>query len=164
MEFLTKKQLELNAAGYLVSKDSKKPVTHVDFVNQQKTAEYVVKLSEALVGKTFKTGKLDDLEAIKRAVKASMTNDTRSYVEDPTKPVSKVNDEMVEFALNFAKYEDIKEQNKQINTFMNQFNSINDVETVGDYFSEGVVKLAKIYTVAEILGAVKANVATLGNL
>ena len=115
----------------------------------------------AVQGKTFKAGKLDDLEAIKASVRASMTNDTKSYVEDPTKPVSKVNDEMVEFALNFAKYEDVKEQNKQINTFMNQFNSINDVESVGDYFSEGVVKLAKIYTVAEILEAVKSNISVL---
>jgi hypothetical protein len=41
---------------------------------------------------------------------------------------------------------------------MNQFNKINDVEQVGDYFSEGLVKLNKIYTIEEILAAVKIQV------
>lgn len=161
MEFLKTKQLELNAANYLVSKESKKPVNHTAFVMQQRTAEYIVKLADAIQGKTFKAGKLDDLEAIKRAVKASMTNDTRSYVEAPTKPTSKVNDEMVEFALNFAKFEDEKGKVAQINEFLNQFNAILDIETVGDYFSEGVVKLAKIYTVDEIKAAVISNIEVL---
>jgi len=158
MEFLKTKQLELNAANYLVSKESKKPVNHTAFVMQQRTAEYVVKLAAAIAGKTFKAGKLDDLEAIKQAVKASMSNDTRSYVDAPKKPTSKVNDEMVEFALNFAKFEDEKGKVAEVNNFMQSFNAITDVESVGDYFNEGVVKLSKIYTVAEILAAVKTNI------
>lgn len=158
MEFLKTKQLELNAANYLVSKESKKPVNHTAFVEQQAKAHYVVSLAAAVKGKTFKCGKLDDLAAIKAEVKAAIGNTTRSYVSAPTKPTSKVNDEMVEFALNFAKFEDEKGKVAQINLFMQEFNAIQDVESVGDYFSEGVVKVAKLYTIDEILEAVKANI------
>ena len=66
--------------------------------------------------------------------------------------------------LYFDKYEDEKITTDKVNEFMNEFNVINDVETVGDYFSEGVVKLNKIYTVADILAAVKSNVAKLGSI
>lgn len=161
MEFLTQKQLKLNSAGYLVSAESKKPVAHSEYVQQQKNAEYIVKLAAAIEGKTFKASKVDNLEAIKAEVRAAMSNSTQSYVDAPKKPTSKVNDEMVEFALNFAKFGEEEVQVKKINEFMQQFNCINDVETVGEYFSEGVVKLTKIYTIAEILEAVKANVKTL---
>lgn len=163
MEFLKSSELSLNPAGYLVATIGKsdKPVTHAEFVNQQRAAEYIVKLAAALKGKTFKASKLDDLEAIKREVKAAMTTDVRTYVSAPTKPTSKVNDEMVEFALNFAKFEDEKGKAAQINAFMQSFNKIADVENVGEYFSEGVVKLAKIYTIAEIQAAVEANISVL---
>jgi hypothetical protein len=158
MEFLTLKQVELNKANYLVSKESKKPVNHAAFVEQQNKAHYIILLAEAIKGKTFKVGKLDNLDAIKAAVKASMTNDTRSYVEAPKQPQSKVNDEMVEFALNFAKFEDEKDKVAQVNEFMQQFNAVQDVQEVGDYFSEGVVKVAKLYTIEQILAAVQTNI------
>lgn len=156
--FLKLNGLSLNPAGYLVDKKADKPVTHAAFIDQQNKAHYVVSLAEAVKGKTFKASKVDNLEAIKAAVRASMTNDTRSYADAPTKPTSKVNDEMVEFALNFAKFEDEKGKVEQINLFMQEFNSIKDTEEVGEYFSEGIVKLAKIYTTAEILSAVKSNI------
>ena len=159
--FLKLNGLSLNPAGYLVDKKADKPVNHTAFVEQQAKAHYVVSLAAAVKGKTFKCGKLDDLAAIKAEVKAAIGNTTRSYVSAPTKPTSKVNDEMVEFALNFAKFEDEKGKVAQINEFLNQFNAILDIETVGDYFSEGVVKLAKIYTVDEIKAAVISNIEVL---
>jgi len=159
MEFLKQSELSLNPANYLVANG--KPVNHTAFVMQQRNAEYIVKLAEAVKGKTFKASKLDDLQAIKAQVKASLNQDKREYVGAPVKPTSKVNDEMVEFALNFAKFEDEKGKVAQINEFMQQFNAIQDVESVGDYFSEGVVKLNKLYTIAEILEAVKTNVEVL---
>lgn len=157
MEFLKLSELSLNSANYLIGK-SGKPVNHLAFVEQQAKAHYVVSLAAATKGKVFKCGKLDDLDAIKAEVKAAIGNTTRSYVEAPKKPTSKVNDEMVEFALNFAKFEDEKGKVEQINLFMQEFNAISDVESVGDYFSEGVVKVAKLYTIDEILKAVKANI------
>ncbi len=158
MEFLTVKDLTLNPAGYLISKESKKPVTHEVFVKQQKAAEYLVKLSEAIKDKNFKCGKLDDLNAIKAEVLAAINaKETKEFVKAPTKPVSKVNDELVEYALNFVKFEEEEASVKKLNKLMAEFDVIDAVETVGDYFSEGLVKLSKIYSIKEILAAVKAN-------
>ena len=155
MEFLTAKQLDLNAAGYLISKDSKKPVNHVEFVKQQKAAEYIVKLAEAIKDKNFKPGKVDNLSAIKAEVLAAINDSRKSYVAAPTKPTSKIQDELVKYALDFVNYEDSKLETAKINDIMNEYNKIDDVESVGDYFTEGVVKLNAIYNIKTILAAVK---------
>lgn len=155
MEFLTAKQLELNAAGYLISKDSKKPVTHVNFVKQQQSAEYIVKFAEAIKDKNFTANKVDNLQAIKASVMAAINNTAKSYVSAPSKPTSKVQDELVKYALDFVNYEDSKIETSKMNEIMNEFNKIDDVESVGDYFSEGVVKLNAIYSIKQILAAVK---------
>ena len=161
MEFLKNTDLVLNAAGYLTIKKSGKPINHNEFVNQQRKAEYVVKLAAATAGKTFKCGKVDDLEAIKSAVLSAMLDTAKKYVDEPTKPKSKVNDELIQFALDFANYEDIKGEVSLVNEFMQLFNKIDDVEKVGDYFEEGVVKLNELYSIDTILKAVKATVAIL---
>lgn len=155
MEFLTAKQLELNAAGYLISKDSKKPVNHVDYVKQQKSAEYIVKFAEAIKDKNFTASKIDNLQAIKDSVIAAINDTAKSYVSAPAKPTSKVQDELVKYALDFVNYEDSKIEASKMNEIMNEFNKIDDVESVGDYFTEGVVKLNAIYSIKQILAAVK---------
>ena len=163
MQFLTLKDLQLNAAGYLVSKTDKKPVTHSAFVAQQSAADYIVRLSQAIEGKTFKAAKVDNLEAIKASVRAAMADTNHKYVATPSKPTSKVNDELVRFALEFDAYNDKKGQVDTINNFMQQFNTINDVQTVGEYFSEGVVKTT-LHDIPTILAAVTACVELLGDL
>ena len=158
MEFLKNTDLVLNAAGYLTIKKSGKPVNHNQFVQQQHKAEYIVKLAKAIEGKTFKCGKIDNLDAIKEAVLASMSkNQTKEYVSTPKKPVSKANDELVKFALDFADYQDTKQTVAKINEFMNQFSTIDAIEQVGDYFTEGLVQLNEIYTIDTILKAVQAT-------
>lgn len=158
MEFLKSNELSLNAAGYLVSTKSDKPVTHASFVAEQKNAEYVVKLADAIKGKTFKCGKTDNLDAIKAEVLAAInTKSIKEFVKAPAKPTSKVNDEMVKYALDFIEFNDKSSETEKLNKVMAEFSSIDGVETVGDYFSEGIVKLAKIYTCAEILTAVQVT-------
>jgi hypothetical protein len=159
--FLKLSELSLNPANYLVSTDGK-PVNHVEFVNQQRAADYIVRLAAATAGKTFKAGKVDNLDAIKASVRAAMADTSHSYVAAPAKPTSAVNDEMVKFALDFVNYETAKEGASKVNEFMQQFNKINDVETVGEYFTEGVVKLNKIYSISEILSAVQSTIELLG--
>lgn len=162
MEFLTLKELALNPAGYLINKSSEKPVTHSAFVAQQKNAEYIVKLADAVKGKTFKCGKTDNLDAIKAEVLAAINNKAiKEFVSTPSKPVSKVNDEMVKYALDFVEFGEKKSEAEKLNQVMAEFSAIDDVETVGEYFSEGIVKLSKIYTCAEILAAVQATAETL---
>lgn len=159
MEFLKSSQLELNPAGYLISTETKKPVYLGSFIQQQLSAEYIIRMAEAVKGKTFVAGKLDNLDAIRNQVKNEMfAQQTKNYVATPKQPQSKLNDELVEYALNFAKFQESVDATSKINTFMNQFNKIDDVEQVGDYFEEGLVKLTKIYTIKEILAAVKTNI------
>ena len=158
MEFLKLNDLELNPAKYLIAKKSQKPVTHAAFVAQQQSAHYIVSLADAIKGKTFKASKTDNLDAIKAEVKAAIdAKNTREYVAAPTKPVSKVNDEMVPFALDFANFKTDESKAKELNKIMAEFDAIDGVESVGDYFSEGLVKLNKIYSTEEILAAVKAT-------
>ena len=155
MEFLTSKELDLNPAGYLVSKSTNKPVKHGMYAAAQDRAHYLVELSKAVQGKSFKVGKVDCLRTIEASVRAKINAAAViNYVPTPTKPVSAVNDELVQFALDFASYETLKSDSEKINTIMNTFNVINAVETTGDYFEEALVKLNKIYSIAEIQSAV----------
>lgn len=162
MEFLKSNELKLNAAGYLVSTVSTKPVNHEAFVNQQKKAEYFVKLADAIKDKNFTAGKVDNLAAIKAEVLASLQQGKRSYVATPVEPKNNIVEELAAFALKFDSYHDEVATVEQINTLMNEFNTIQDVETVGDYFTEGVVKLNHIYTIEDILAAAKIQVEKLG--
>lgn len=157
MEFLKSSELQLNAAGYLVSTTNNKPVTHPMFVQQQQSAHFTVELSKAVQGKSFKSSKVDSLEAIMEEVKKSIAATEKvAYITAPTKPTSKVNDELVQFALDFANFETEKANSEKLNELMQQFNAIHAIETVGDYFQEGLVKLSKIYTIEQIKEAVVA--------
>lgn len=163
MEFLKMSELTLNPANYLISKVSNKPVTHISFVNQQQSAEYIVRLSQAVKGKNFSTGPIDNLQEIKAKVLEEMNSaSVKNYVSEPTKPTSKVQDELTEYALNFAKYLENKESSDKINMIMQEYNTISAIEEVGDYFQEGLVRMNKIYTIEEILAAVKLYTETVG--
>lgn len=159
MNFLKLSEVTLNPAGYLVATETNKPVNHKEFAEQQKRAHYVVKLAEAIKDKNFKPCQVDDLDAITRKVQAELdASDVTNYVAAPEKPTSKVQEELVQFALDFASYDDKKAQADKINTFMQTFNAINNTEQFGEYFNEGLVKLNKIYSISEILEAVKINI------
>ena len=111
MEFLSQSQLELNPANYLVSKESQKPVTHIGWVKEQQAAEYFVKLADAIKDKNFKPTETANIDAIKKEVLKSINeNKTVKYVDAPEKPKSKVNDELVNYALKFADFEKDKEK------------------------------------------------------
>lgn len=158
-EFLKSSELTLNPANYLISATTNKPVIHKEFVEQQKRAHYVCSLAIAIKDKNFKPCQVDDLDAITRQVQAELdASDVTNYVAAPEKPTSKVQEELVQFALDFASYGDKKEQTDKINTFMQTFNAINNAEQFGEYFTEGLVKLNKIYSISEILEAVKINI------
>jgi hypothetical protein len=156
MEFLKSNELELNAAGYLVSTVSKKPVTHSQFVEQQKNAEFIIHLSVAIQGKKFNSVKPDSLEAIMDEVRAKLNaTEVVQHVTLPEVPKRKITDQLKNEALDFITHLEDTESAKEVNNAMMAFNKIYDVEKAGEYFTEGLVKLNKIYTIAEILAAVK---------
>ncbi len=162
MELLELKDLAINKAGYLISSATKKPVNHTEFVEAQKKAEYLVKLAEAIKGKSFTCGKLDNLDAIKAAVKAAISNTNQTYGTEPTKPKGDITSKLADEALAFVEFDSKKSKFKQINEFMQQFNAIKAIEEAGDYFEEKTVKLAKVYSIAEIQVAVEATIEVLG--
>lgn len=159
MEFLKSEDLELNSAKYLVSKKTGKPVKHSMFVKEQEGAEYLTKLVDAMEGKNFKQTKVDNLNDIKAQVVKSMSESSvREYVKNGKAPVSKTIEDLTDFAMKFSAYHDDVDKNSSINAIMNEYNKIDDVEKVGDYFAEGIVKLNKIYSTKEILAAAQAYI------
>ncbi len=156
-QFLLQSELSLNKAGYLIGK-KEMPVNNESYVEAQSKAHFIVSLANAIKGKNFKAGKIDNLDSIIAEVRAAIGNSNQTYGTAPVKPTSAVNDEMVKFALDFDKFKTEESKFGKFNEFMNQFNAINDVESVGDYFSEGVVKLKAIYTIAQITEAVQSNI------
>lgn len=157
-QFLKTTDLGLNPANYLINKKTGLPVNHSDFVSAQNAAHYIVLLSKAIKDKNFTCDKVDNLEEIKASVLASINSkNVKEYVKTPSKPSSKTIDELVKYATDFVDYQDSVEESEKINKIMAQFDSIEAVESVGDYFSEGLVKLNAIYTIKEILAAVKIN-------
>lgn len=159
MEFLKLEELELNAAGYLISKKSKQPVTHNEFVELQRKAHYAVKLSEAIKDKNFKAVKVDSLDAIAKKVKEDIDSETKfNYVDSAVKPVNTTVEELTKFALDFINYENENEFAEKVNQYMQSFNIIRSIEENGDYFTTGVVKLSKLYTIGEIVKAAKINI------
>jgi hypothetical protein len=156
MEFLKSSELTLNPANYLISKVTNKPVTHLGFVRQQQAADYIVRLANAIKDKNFTHGKIDDLQAIKNQVKAEINKAaTKTYVPNEVEPVSKVQDELAQHALDFIAFVEKQEKVDHINTIMQEYNVIAAIEEVGDYFSEGLTQINKIYSINEILEAVK---------
>jgi hypothetical protein len=155
MEFLKAKELKLNEAGYLVSAVTGKPINNNSYYKQQKAAEYVVKLAEKIKDKNFKQVNVDCLDQVKKELTEELsTRQSYVYVNQPSEPKSKVFDDLVNYALKFSSFEDEKLKTNQINENMNEFNTIYDVENVGEYFNQEIVKLNKIYTIKEILNAV----------
>jgi hypothetical protein len=154
-QFLTTKELSLNPAGYLVANG--KPVTHAEFVVAQQKAEFTVRVAEAIKGKNFKSGNVDSLTAIMEEVRRTLSSTASvSYVETPTKPVGTLTSKLAEEAEAFVNFDKAKSRVSEVNNAMQEFNAIQAIETTGDYFSEGLVKLNNIYTIAQIQTAVEA--------
>lgn len=162
--FLKSNAVKLNAAGYLVTNNKEeKPVNHPAFVAEQEAAHYVVMLAKAIEGKTFKVANADDFAAIEAAVLKSINEaKVEEYVKAPAKPAMEITDKLADEALAFINHGQDVSKAQAVNAVMNQFNTVNAIENVGDYFTEGLVKLKEIYTIAQIQAAVEARISKIG--
>lgn len=151
--FVKKEALKLVNGGYLVAGDENTPVTHVAFIEAQRKAEYLDRLSKEVTGKTFKDIKGADIEQLKlKVLKDLKSTKVTSFIVEPTKPTTKVTDSLRAEALKFMDFEENLEKVSQLNQYMTEnFQTINEFEEFGLYFEEGIVKLNKIYTIKEIL-------------
>lgn len=159
--FLKSDQVQLINGGYLSSNEGK-PVNNADFVQAQKRAEYVCTFAKLAKGKTFKASKVDSLEALKAEVAAELATKDTTYVDVPEKFVKELSNQLADEAKKFMENQDEISKVEKINSFLQEFNVLNEFEEFGLFFEDGIVKLNKIYSLEEVVNAVKETIDILG--
>lgn len=156
-KFLTKEEVFV-VKGYLSSDKAKvQPISNAKFIETQKHAEYVVALAEAAKGKDFKGKQADSFEDLKLEVyRALNKNSVKEYIEKPKEPTNTIGDKLKKEALDFIKYQDNLASSEKLNQFLSSFSIIDEFEEVGLFFDDEIVKINKIYTMEEVVKAVKS--------
>ena len=141
--------------GYLVNTKNE-PVSNAEFISAQVRAHYIVSLAEATKGKDYIGKKADSfLKTVDEVVESINSVKAVKYVGDVEEPTMKLKDQLAQEALSWIKYDKDSSAAKRIDSAMQQFNIIKDFEDFGLFFSSGVEKVSKIYTIEDILEAVK---------
>lgn len=151
--FVAKGEATLNKGGYLVNTQGQ-PVNHIEFVEAQTKAHRVVTLAELAKGKTFETVQGYSKAQLMADLNEALSVKNYNYVEMPKEPVRTINNQLAAEALDFMKYGKEKQTAERVNEYMQVFNVLSDYEDFGLYFTEGLVKMTKVYTLAEIKQAV----------
>jgi hypothetical protein len=159
-KFLKTDGLQLINGGYLSTKEDS-PVTNDAFVTAQRRAEYVVTFAAMAKGKTFVAKKVDSLDVLKAEVAKALSAKKTSFVSTPKKPTQKTTEVLAKEAMAFLDYGKDLSKAEKINTFLQEFTVLQEFEEFGLFFDEGIVKLNKIYTVADVVKAVEATIALL---
>lgn len=155
MKFLKQSEIELMNGGYLSGIDGS-PISHTAFVEAQQKAHYLVSLANNVQNKTFKAAKVDSFQdCVTQVMNEINSAEGVKYESSPVKPEMPLKNKLAEEALSWINFNQNSSATERINQSMQQFNVLNDFEQFGLFFSEGIVKLTKIYTIAEILEAVK---------
>ena len=154
--FLTQDKVELKNGNHLFNGEN--PVTNAEFVKAQQAAEYVIKFAELAKGKSFKDVKAYSLAQLRMEVMESLAQKDEVFVQKPTAVDQPLTKQLAEEALSFINFKENSTKIDQINEFMQQFRVLQDFETVGLFFDQGIVKLNRIYTVKEVLEAVSSTI------
>ena len=156
--FLKNGEVELINGGYLSDKDGK-PVNHEGFVTAQKHAEYIIAFAKAAKGKNFKASKVDSIDAVKAEVLAAISKtEIVKYVEGPSKVARPTTDKLAKEALAFMDFGAETTKVDKINKFLVAFNDLNEFETHGLFFDQGIVKLNGLYTMKQVVAAVSETI------
>ena len=151
--FLKKEDLQLINGGYLVNKEET-PMYNIDFVKAQKHAEYIITFAKLAKGKDFKGKIADSLKEVENATKAVLAKQDKTFINLPNKPSRSINNALKEEALKFINFQEKSNNIAKINSFLTQFNIIDEFEEFGLFFEQEIGKLNKIYTMKEIIKAV----------
>ena len=155
--FVKQEELSLVNGGYLVSGKDSTPVSNEEFVIAQKHAEYIISLAAATKGKDFVGKAPENLADIVSKVKEALYNkNITEFVKKPAKVKFPIGDQLKAEALAFIKGKTDSSNVDAINDFLIQFEVINEFEEFGLFFNQDIVKLNRIYTMKEIIDAVKA--------
>ena len=153
-QFLKASEVSLKNGGYLVVTDGEKPVSNVEFVAAQRSAEYVITYARLAAGKDFTGKKADSLLELETEVRASLAAKQRTFVEKPTIVEQTLTRQLRDEALSFINFQEDSTKADKINKFLSQFEVVAEFEDFGLFFSEDIVKLNKIYTMDEVVTAV----------
>jgi hypothetical protein len=156
-KFLKSDGVQLVNGGYLSNMEGV-PVHHPEFVTAQKHAEYIVTFAEMAKGKTFIAKEADCLDAFKAEVSKKLSKNKTVFVKAPSAPAMKLKKELADEAMSFMKFKEDGSKADKINEFMQKFVILAEFEEFGLFFDEDIVKLNKVYTVAEVTKAVKSTI------
>jgi len=152
--FIKAGELSLKNGGYLLnSKDE--PVFNEDFIAVQKHAEWVVTFAEKAKGKDFVGKEADSIIDVETEVLKALSKSKVEYVSSPKKVKGELTEKLQEEAMTFIKFNSESSKTDKINKFLQQFNKLQEFEEFGLYFEEDICKLNKIYTIKEVVTAVK---------
>lgn len=151
--FIKNGELQLLNGGYLSDKTGN-PVTNDVFYAAQKRAEYVITLLKEMEGKDFIGKKADSLEELSASVYKRLNEKEKTiFLASPEKVETPTMDLLKDEALAFLKAKERKGDISLINEFMQEFSVIKEYEEFGLFFTPGIVKLNKIYTVKDLVEA-----------
>jgi hypothetical protein len=156
-KFLKKAELQLINGGYLTDKKGN-PITNQEFIKAQLAAEYIVTYAKVAKGKDFVGKKADTLQSVTKEVEQLLNVQKVEFVSAPKAIDRPLQNSLMEEALSFISFQKDSSKTEKINEFMQQFVILHDFEQFGLFFEEGIVKLNKIYTIAEITEAVIESV------
>lgn len=153
--FVKNGELVLANGGYCVFGEKQTPVFNEQFIAVQKHAEWVVTFAEKAKGKDFIGKEADSIYDVKREVEKALFKSDVEYIKAPKEVKRELTDKLQAEALAFIKFNDETSKTEKINKFLQQFNIVKEYEEFGLYFEENICKLNKIYTIEEIVKAVK---------
>ena len=154
--FLKSGEVVLINGGYLATKKGNDSVRHEAFEKAQADAHYIVTMAKLAEGKNFVGVKADSLEDLKKQVELELSSKANVFLARPEKVERTVTEQLKKEALSFISFQEETSAVDKINSFLQQFNVLQEFEEHGLYFEEGIVKLKKVYTVEEIIVAVKS--------
>lgn len=162
--FQTSKTVVLLNGGYVSDASDKKPVTHQGFIAAQTRAHYLVTLAAKMKGKTFTATPVENINHLMKEVSDDLaTEDSHEFVTAKAAPVGTLTAQLRAEALAFCGAKIEENDVDTLNNKLQEFKLLVEFETQGLFFTKGISKLNKIYTVKEIIKAAKTIMAVTEN-
>jgi hypothetical protein len=155
--FLSSDEVVVHKAGFLAKNDgNNEPVYNAEFVDAQKRAEYIVLFAEGAKGKDFKGKAADSVEDLRAEVSALINSKkVIKHIATPDEPKSTTGNKLRAEALDFMKYAEAKGNADTVNEFLSEYDVLVTFEETGLFFEQEITYLKKIYTMKEVVAAVK---------
>lgn len=156
-KFLKKTDLNLVNGGYLVATEGEVPVFNQLFIDAQTKAHSLVLLAEKVKKANFEATKVDSFDALVAEVNTEINKETAvSYVTEPETPKLDLTEKLKKEALSWLKFQESTSTSDKINKNLQEFNVLQEFEDFGLYFTtDKIVKLPKIYAIADLVEAMK---------